>query len=121
AGDRVAIYLDKRIETVAAIFATSLAAGIVVPVNPLLRPAQLGYILADSGARFLVTSPARLALLAPVLADCPDLCAVILVGEEAGAGEMMADEVLAATPVCRWPGPAAPSGAGQRHEPIDSD
>ena len=54
-GDRVAIYLEKRIETVAAIFATSAAGGIFVPVNQVLKPAQVGHILGDSGARVLVT------------------------------------------------------------------
>jgi acyl-CoA synthetase (AMP-forming)/AMP-acid ligase II len=37
---RVAVYLDKRIETVAAIFGASAAGAAFVPVNPLLRPAQ---------------------------------------------------------------------------------
>ena len=37
AGDRVAIYLDKRIETVVAVFATSAAGGVFVPVNPVLK------------------------------------------------------------------------------------
>ena len=39
-GERVAVYLDKRIETVAAIFGTSAAGGVFVPVNPLLRPSR---------------------------------------------------------------------------------
>ena len=34
-----AIYLDKRIETVVAIFGTSAAGGVFVPVNPLLQAA----------------------------------------------------------------------------------
>ena len=36
-GQRVAIYLDKGIETVASVFGTSAAGGVFVPVNPLLR------------------------------------------------------------------------------------
>ena len=55
--ERVAIFLDKRIETVAAIFGVSAAGGAFVPINPLLRPHQVGYILRDCGARVLVTSP----------------------------------------------------------------
>ena len=67
-GDRVAIYLEKRIETVAAIFAASASGGMFVPINHVLKPAQVGHILEDSGARFLVTSADRLSQLAAVLA-----------------------------------------------------
>lgn len=61
--DRVAIYLEKRIETVVALFATSLAGGMAVPVNPVLRAPQVAHILSDAGARFLVTSGQRLGML----------------------------------------------------------
>ena len=60
-GDRVAVYLDKRIETVAAVFGASASGGVFVPVNPLLKPRQVGYILQDCDVRVLVTSPERLA------------------------------------------------------------
>src|SRR6185312_9374165 len=50
---RVAVFLDKRIETVAAIFAASAAGGAFVPVNPLLRPHQVAYILGDCSVRVL--------------------------------------------------------------------
>ena len=67
-GDRVAIYLEKRIETVAAIFAASAAGGVFVPVNHVLKAAQVGHILRDSGATILVTSGDRLTQLASTLA-----------------------------------------------------
>lgn len=66
--DRVAVYLEKRIETVVALFATSLAGGVAVPVNPVLRAAQVEHILVDAGARFLVTSQQRLAQLTAAVA-----------------------------------------------------
>ena len=52
-GDRVAVYLDKRVETVAAIFGASAAGGVFVPVNPLLRPPRsaTSWPTATSGAR----------------------------------------------------------------------
>ncbi|MCR2784998.1 MULTISPECIES: acyl-CoA ligase (AMP-forming), exosortase A system-associated [unclassified Microbacterium] len=80
-GDRVAIYLEKRLETVAAIFATSAADGVFVPVNHVLKPAQVEHILTDSGARVLVTSAARLAQLAQVLAGTT-IETVVIVGEQ---------------------------------------
>ena len=78
-GDRVAVFLESRIETVVAIFATSAAGGVFVPVNPLLRPQQVSYILRDCEVRVLVTSPERLALLEHELKDCFSLESVVLV------------------------------------------
>ena len=41
-GERVAIYLEKRFETVIASFGTPAAGGAFVPLNPLLKPEQVG-------------------------------------------------------------------------------
>lgn len=78
-GDRVAVYLDKRIETVVASFAATAAGGVLVPVNPVLKAAQVAHVLQDSGARVLVTSAARLGALASVLPGCSALAHVVLV------------------------------------------
>lgn len=77
-GERVAIYLEKRFETVIASFGAPAAGAVFVPVNPLLKPAQLAFILRDCQVRVLVTSPERLALLHTELANCPDLRQVVL-------------------------------------------
>lgn len=79
-GQRVAVFLDKRVETVVAIFGTSASGGVFVPVNPLLRPAQVGHILRDCGVRVLVTTPERLALLGAELASCPTVRDIVVVG-----------------------------------------
>lgn len=84
-GDRIAIYLEKRMETVVAIFGASAAGTVFVPLNPLLRARQVGYILRDCGTRLLVTSADRFAGLKEELAECPDLRAVVLV-EDKGIG-----------------------------------
>ena len=78
--ERVAVYLEKRFETVIAMFGTAAAGGVFVPVNPLLKPDQVAYILQDCNVRILVTSPERLALLADALPGCTDLRAAITVG-----------------------------------------
>jgi acyl-CoA ligase (AMP-forming) (exosortase A-associated) len=77
--DRVGICLDKRIETVASILAASVAGGIFVPVNHILKPPQVGYILSDCEVRILVTSPDRLVLLRDELKACSSLEHVVLV------------------------------------------
>ena len=77
--DRVGIYLDKRIETVAAIFGTSAAKGVFVPINHILKAPQVGYILRDCDVRVLVTSQDRLDLLREELDSCNSLEHVVLV------------------------------------------
>lgn len=59
AGDRVAVYAPKSIEAVAAMFAAARTGAVLVPVNPVLKSAQVAHILSDSGARLLVTPRAR--------------------------------------------------------------
>jgi acyl-CoA ligase (AMP-forming) (exosortase A-associated) len=84
-GHRVAIYLDKRVETVVSVFATSIAGGVFVPVNPLLRPRQVTHIVDDCAARVLVTSADRLDQLEDQLAECKSIERVVLVGDGRGA------------------------------------
>jgi acyl-CoA ligase (AMP-forming) (exosortase A-associated) len=79
--ERVAIYLDKRIETVASVFGTSAGGGAFVPVNPLLRAQQVGYILDDCSVRVLVTSADRLAMLGDELDRLPSVEHVVVVDE----------------------------------------
>ena len=77
-GERVAIYLEKRFETVIASFGAPAAGGVFVPLNPLLKPEQVGYIMRDCNVRVLVTSPERLALLTDTLKQCHDLRHVVV-------------------------------------------
>src|SRR3954463_15844288 len=57
--DRGAVLLDKRIETVAAMFPAAAAAAVFVPVNPVFKPPQVAHVLADCDVRVLVTTTAR--------------------------------------------------------------
>jgi acyl-CoA ligase (AMP-forming) (exosortase A-associated) len=77
-GERVAVYLEKRFETVIALFAAAAAGGVLVPVNPVLKAEQVAYILIDCNVRILVTSLERLKLLQTVLPLCHDLHTVIV-------------------------------------------
>lgn len=78
--DRVAVYLDKRVDNVAAMFGAALAGAVFVPVNPQLKAAQVAHILADCNVKVLLTSPERLPALADVLKTCPDLGTVFVTG-----------------------------------------
>lgn len=82
-GERVGIFLEKRLETVVASFAAAAAGGVFVPINPLLKPDQVAFVLADCEVRVLITSTERLARLADVLgAGCPALRHVVTVDGE---------------------------------------
>ncbi|MDX6716231.1 MAG: hypothetical protein QOH30_2789 [Baekduia sp.] len=102
-GERVGVYLDKRVETVVSIFGTSAAGGVFVPVNPQLRAKQVAYILADCDVRVLVTTAERLALLRDELGQCPALEHLVVLGTEPAGGARSWDDVLA-------PDTALPSG-----------
>jgi acyl-CoA ligase (AMP-forming) (exosortase A-associated) len=82
AGERIAVYLPKTPETVYTIFAASAAGCSFVPINPLLKARQVGYILRDCNVRILVTSNQRLHQLSDILADCPDLQTVVTIDPE---------------------------------------
>ncbi|MBV5310446.1 acyl-CoA ligase (AMP-forming), exosortase A system-associated [Chromatium okenii] len=81
-GERIAVYLEKRPETVIALFAAAAAGGVFVPINPLLKPEQVAHILMDCNVRILVTSAERLTLLQTVLNQCTVLQTVLIVGDK---------------------------------------
>jgi acyl-CoA ligase (AMP-forming) (exosortase A-associated) len=114
--ERVATYLPKTLENVATIFGASLAGGVFVPVNPLLKQAQVAHILRDCGVRVLVSSAARLRDLAPALAECPELTTVVAVD---GDGERLVgiDRVRELD----WPSFTAAATSTTPHRNIDSD
>jgi acyl-CoA ligase (AMP-forming) (exosortase A-associated) len=82
---RVAVFAEKRIETVVSLFGASAAGGVFVPVNPLLRPKQVAYILNDCDVRVLVTSVRRFELLREELKQCAALEHVIVLDGSAGS------------------------------------
>ncbi len=84
--ERVGIYLDKRLETVVASFAAPAAGGVFVPINPILKAEQVGFILRDCDVRVLITSRDRWVTLQPVLSQCPSLRQVVLVDAPADSG-----------------------------------
>jgi len=119
-GERVAIYLEKRFETVIASFGAPAAGGVFVPVNPLLKPEQVAFILQDCNVRVLLTSPDRLALLAGALAECPDLRHVVVTDSAAGAPTALTPPLAHGLALARWSEllGSAPCGS---HRVIDVD
>ena len=112
---RVGIWLEKRFETVVASFGAPAAGGVFVPMNPLLKPEQVVYIARDCDVQVLVTSPERLALLAPVLAQCPSIEHVVLTAAAAPAVALPPGVSVHAWDALQDSAPRAP------HRVIDTD
>ncbi len=55
-GDRVAYHGNNRWELVVTLFAAIQGGFILVPLNVMLRPAELEHILAESGIRLILTT-----------------------------------------------------------------
>lgn len=81
-GARVASWLPKTRMTSLLPLACARARLVHVPINPVLKRAQVAHILHDSGASLLVTGEARHATLEA--GDVPAGC-VVLAGEAAAA------------------------------------
>ncbi len=92
-GSRIAAWLPKG--PVAAILPLAVArAGLVyVPVNPLLKRAQVAHILTDSEAAMLVSVAARFATL-----EAGDVAAGVGLVEESAIEAVMADAALPGLP-----------------------
>ena len=85
-GARVATSAAKGELTCLMPLAAARAGLVHVPVNPLLKRAQVAHILADSGAALLIGSPARLATLES--GDITSRCRVV--AEDAALAEAAA-------------------------------
>ncbi len=79
---RVAIYLPKTPQAVFGYFGTSAAGGVFVPINPLLKAAQIEHILADCEVSVLITSSDRLQALSAVLNQSASVSHIICTGGE---------------------------------------
>ena len=114
-GERVAFYLDKRFETVVAAFGAARAGAVFVPVNPLLKAEQVGHILRDCNVSVFVTSAERVELIAPTLAQCPDLRQLVVVGPfaDAAVDDLRVDAVSWEALIAELP--------GRLHRVIDTD
>lgn len=83
-GARVGVYLPKQLEAVVAMFAAARAGAVFVPINPVLKPAQVGYLMRDCDVDVLVTTAKRRDELRDELARCAALRWIVLVDESDG-------------------------------------
>ena len=94
-GDKIALILPQRPETIVAHLATYQLGAIAVPLSFLFGPDALQYRLANSGARVAVVDAQSLPNL-PARRDTPALAHVIGVAGARADGVDAWDDVLAA-------------------------
>ncbi|MFF7638683.1 AMP-binding protein, partial [Kitasatospora sp. NPDC008050] len=76
-GSLVGVYLERSPELLVSLLAVLKTGAAYVPIDPIYPPARIGHMLADSGARLVLTDEALSATLAafpvtPVLATAQD-------------------------------------------------
>jgi len=79
AGDRVAVMLDTRAESLIATLAAMAVGRVPVPVNPAARDHDAGHILRDSGAVLAIVGSPQLALVEGLRAGLPSLRTIVRV------------------------------------------
>jgi 4-hydroxybenzoate-CoA ligase len=94
--ERIALLMTDTVDFPVA-FLGAIRAGIVpVPLNTMLGIEQYSYMLTDSRARALVVSASLYPVVAPVLAQAPDLKHVIVANGDAPDGSLAFDALVAA-------------------------
>ncbi|MGC9456809.1 MAG: AMP-binding protein [Halothiobacillaceae bacterium] len=95
-GDRVAVWGPKSCDQVVVLLGILAAGRVAVPINPLLRPAQVGHILRDSSARCLITDIQRAGRLGDHLPEGMPVHPPDAIGADAGPLPSLPPETLAA-------------------------
>ncbi|MBL4768888.1 MAG: AMP-binding protein [Rhodobacteraceae bacterium] len=132
-GDRVGIWSPNRCEWLLTQFATARIGLVLVNINPAYRLSELEYALNKVGCKALVTARSfkssdyidMIRTLAPELktstpghlnaAKLPDLCSVIVIGDEPGPG------LFSFAQVCHLGGPEQQSRLTEIDRTLDPD
>jgi amino acid adenylation domain-containing protein len=113
-GDRVALFLDKSVEAIAAIYGVLRAGACYVPLDPQAPPARLGYVAADAGIRVLLTGAEKAASWEALAAEGAPLEALVVLNSDAELAAPPGTRILTASDVARAeplsPAPSAAEG-----------
>jgi long-chain acyl-CoA synthetase len=94
-GDRVAIVAGNVPEFVDALYGTMRAGAVACPLNVMLTPPELASILADAGAKVVVTELAHLPNVLEARSAVPSLQTVVVIGgPPAPVGTVSLEEAL---------------------------
>jgi long-chain acyl-CoA synthetase len=96
-GDRVGLYCINSPFFVASYLGIVKMGGTVVPINLLLNPEEVHYILADSGARALIFFETLAANVAAIRERLPELQHLIAIGDPGANPATPWTEILASS------------------------
>ena len=83
-GDRVTLYAQNSVEWIASYYAIARAGGVINPVNVMLTPDEVAYVVKDCGAKALFTTADRAAPIMSLKED-GHLAEIVVYGEADGA------------------------------------
>ena len=92
-GDRVTLYAQNAWEWIASYYAVAKLGGVINPINVMLTPDEVAYVVKDCGASALFTTADRAAPIIRLKGET-DLKEIITFGKETPDGATSFDEVL---------------------------
>jgi long-chain acyl-CoA synthetase len=112
-GDRVSLYSPNRWEWVVAYHAALRVGAVVNPINVMLTPEEVAFVLNDCGAAAIFTGGDQAEVMLSVTREVPTLRQVISFDRVSGAGAFFADLLESgAAPRVPRPAPAEASTIG---------
>ena len=102
-GDRVALYCPNVVEFVVSYLGIVKAGAVVVPVNLLIQPAEIHYVLQDAGVRGVIYHAALAEKMAAARRDLATVPYWVCIGEGATSP---GDQDFSALTACELPVPA---------------
>ena len=104
-GQVVSLYAPNSWQWVAAYHGILKAGAIVNPINSMLTPPEVAYILGDAHSAGILTTAAQVPMLADLTRELPDLRNVISLEASVAGHESLAD-LVAESPEALPPAPA---------------
>lgn len=103
-GDPVVIYMDNRVETAEAYLAATRAGLVGVCINPAAAPAEVSYMVCDSGARLMLTDEEHLETAQAALAGRDETVSIVVAASaRAQVGTVLYEELATTEPVAPPP------------------
>jgi long-chain acyl-CoA synthetase len=98
-GDHVMIMMPNCADVTAVFHGVWRLGGVIMPVMPQLGPREVSYLLSNSGAELVVTSPETAPVVAEAAADIDGIRHLLVIGEsDASGAENIEEQIDAAAP-----------------------
>ncbi len=97
-GDRVVVMMLNSPEVTCAFTAIWMIGAVMIPVTPMWNAREVSYVLADSGAQVVITSPELAARVQTAAAALPGFRDVLVMGESEVEGALNFEPEIAAAP-----------------------